>query len=71
VSWGTWQSVLAGLKIFPAAIFAAFVFVIHLSCLAFFAFSRGNLGFRRGVRRFRGLAQIFSFLSAPICVICG
>jgi hypothetical protein len=34
------------LKVSPAAIFAVFIFIIHLSCFAFFAFSRGNFGFR-------------------------
>jgi hypothetical protein len=34
------------LKISPAAIFVAFVFIIHLSGFAFFVFSRGNFGFR-------------------------
>ena len=33
------------LKVFTAAIFVAFIFIIHPSCFAFFAFSRGNFGF--------------------------
>jgi hypothetical protein len=34
------------LKVSPAAIFVVFVFIIHLSCFAFFVFSRGNFGIR-------------------------